>query len=488
MTRPIMYQGEYYPSADSLITDGNGRKTKGRIFADANGQYYTLDGNGNLMEAMPVNELDEVTVTAQNKQVLPSLFDSYLTMSNDNTRVKNAPHRKYNSHLEENALRGAREHALWDKEHPNLSSWRDAATAVPFAIAGTPIVLGGSQGLLGTAAGQSVRNGLATLMSNPYVAGTNEVIGLGFAGKGAYDVSQGKFTPETAMELTGFYPFGRSLTGLTKPRRVVKQTPFVSELDWTPQGWFDKYRPHEYDVTDITALESHVPEYHQIEQQAKANGTWLRMPDGSTWEGDPRGWVMSQSKNVRDNYRNEVLHHGEDTYFDDMSFYQDEEGNNITGEVLGERPLWTSTNHRVASTYGNDIYPFVIPKNADIRTVADAEGRSFNEVIAGTNIDTDKLVYPNLTEDNVVRINNVVDPGIHTPIPSSKDALPNETVSDYFKRKYLGDDLVLGQNVRRKSLYGNNGNFDLGNFNIFKGLFPVGIGLFGNSVYNQSNK
>jgi len=82
MTRPIMYQGEYYPSADSLITDGNGRKTKGRIFADANGQYYTLDGNGNLMEAMPVNNLDEVTVTAQNKQVLPSLFDSYLTNTN----------------------------------------------------------------------------------------------------------------------------------------------------------------------------------------------------------------------------------------------------------------------------------------------------------------------------------------------------------------------------------------------------------------------
>lgn len=121
-TRPIMYQGEYYPSADSLITDENGRKTKGRIFADANGQYYTMDNNGNLLSAMPVNNLDEVTVTAQNKQTLPSMFDSYLTMSNDKTRVKNAPHRKYNSHLEENALMGAREHALWDKEHPNLSS------------------------------------------------------------------------------------------------------------------------------------------------------------------------------------------------------------------------------------------------------------------------------------------------------------------------------------------------------------------------------
>lgn len=204
MTRPIMYQGEYYPSADSLITDENGRKTKGRIFADANGQYYTLDENGNLMDAMPVNNLDGVTVTAQNKQVLPTtMLDNYLTMSNDDVRVNNLPHRSYNSHLEEQAQRGAREHALWDREHPNLSSWRDAATAVPFAVASAPFVLGGGQGLLGTAAGQAARNGLVAFMENPYVAGANDLLGLGFATKGATDVAYGKFTPETALDLAG---------------------------------------------------------------------------------------------------------------------------------------------------------------------------------------------------------------------------------------------------------------------------------------------
>lgn len=488
-TKPIMYQGEAYPSADSVISDEYGNKNSGQIFSDAYGQYYTKDRDNNVFPVMPVENLDEVTVTAPRKRDnLSEAFSRFLTLGNDNTQVNNLPHREYNTSLKTNAERGAREHALWDKEHPNLSAWRDAATAVPFAVAATPFALGTGQGLLGTTAGQAAKHGIAAIMENPYVAGINDAIGLGFAGKGAYDVSQGKFTPETAMDFLGLYPAAKSLTGLAKSKRITEQAPFISELDWSPEGWFGKYRPHEYDATDIAALESHIPEYHQIEQQTKANGTWLKMPDGSTWKGDPRGWVMSQSKNVRNKYRDEVLHHGEDTYFDDMSFYQDEEGNNITGEVLGERPLWTSTNPRVASTYGKDVYPFVIPKNADIKTVADAEGRSFSEVIEGTNIDTDKLVYPNLTEDNVVRINNVVDPGKDTPLPSSKDALPNETVPEYFKRKYIGDDLVLGQNVIRKSLYGNNGNFDLGNFNIFKTLVPLGVGISSSSLYNQQNR
>ena len=36
-TRPIMYQGQYYPSADSVISDEYGNKSNGRIFADAQG-------------------------------------------------------------------------------------------------------------------------------------------------------------------------------------------------------------------------------------------------------------------------------------------------------------------------------------------------------------------------------------------------------------------------------------------------------------------
>ncbi len=200
-TRPIMFQGEYYPSADSVISDGYGNKTEGRIFTDANGQYYTKDRSNNIFPVMPVENLDDVIITAQDKRE-PLLFNRYLTR-NDKTQVNNLPHREYNTSLKANAERGAKEHALWDKEHPNLASWRDAATAVPFAVAATPLVLGTGQELMGTALGQTAKYGIATLMENPYVAGINDAIGLGFAGMGAYDVSQGKFTPETAMDFTG---------------------------------------------------------------------------------------------------------------------------------------------------------------------------------------------------------------------------------------------------------------------------------------------
>ena len=141
-TKPIMYQGEYYPSADSMISDEYGNKTKGSIFADADGQYYTKDKDNNVFPVMLVNNLDDVVVTAQNKQVLPAMFNNYLTMSNDRTKVNNLPHREYNTHLRERTERGAKEHNLWDKEHPNLSAWRDFTTAIPFGVAATPLVAG----------------------------------------------------------------------------------------------------------------------------------------------------------------------------------------------------------------------------------------------------------------------------------------------------------------------------------------------------------
>lgn len=480
-SHPIKYKGVSYPSASAnILTDG--QQSLGNVFADANGNYFILGDNDTAKSVMPVHSLDEVVVTPSKENLLSTQFNEYLTQNNDKTQIFDTPHREYNPHLRNKAIKSALSHNLWEKEHPNLSAWSQALSAVPFAVASTPLVGALGQSALATTAGQTARAGIASLMSNPIVDAANTGLGLGFAAKGAYDVSQGEFTPETAMDLAGGAGLMfKSLTGLDKARK-----PFVSELDWSPEKWFDKYKPNEYDASDISTLKSHIQEYHDIEKQAKANGTWLIMPDGSKWEGDPRGWVMLQSKNVKNNYRNEILHHGEDTYFDDMSFYTDEKGNNITGDMLGDRVIWTSTNSKIAPTYGKDVYPFVIPKNTDIKTVANAEGKQWNEVLPNTS--TDDLVYPKLTENNVIRIDNVVDPGPNIQLTKIKDALPNETIPMYISRKYIGDDLVLGQKVRRKSLYGNNGNFDLNNSNIFKGLIPIGLGISGNLLYDQSHK
>lgn len=254
-TNPIMFHGSYYPTAEWDIQSDTGEVNPTTVFADTNGSYYTLDNNGSAIPVMPFHNLDEVTVTAPKKQdVSANAFSRYLTMSNDNTQVNNLPHREYNTHLKENAQKGAKEHALWEKEHPNLAAWGEAAGAIPFGVASIPLIAGTGQALLGTAAGQAVKSGVSKVLANPLVEAANGTIGLGFAGKGTYDISQGKFTPETAMDFIGLYPASRSLTGLIKPRNKpfsFKQNPIDMHIQRIKaKGEYDPSILKEYNLSE----------------------------------------------------------------------------------------------------------------------------------------------------------------------------------------------------------------------------------------------
>lgn len=89
--KPVKYNGEWYPSSDTMIVDEWGNQRSGRIFADMNGRYYTLDDKGDAHTAMPVNTLDEVVVTAPFKvpsqDTMSERFNSFL--SNNNTKEPN---------------------------------------------------------------------------------------------------------------------------------------------------------------------------------------------------------------------------------------------------------------------------------------------------------------------------------------------------------------------------------------------------------------
>lgn len=233
-SRPITYKGVPYPSAPAnILTDG--QQTPANVFADANGSYYVLDNNGSAKSVMPVHTLDEVVVTPSKENLLSAQFNEYLTQSNDQTQVLDTPHREYNPHLKTKFLEGARYHAAWEQEHPNLTAWNQALSAVPFAVASVPLVGALGQAALATTAGQTARAGIASLMSNPIVDAANTGLGLGFAAKGAYDVSQGKFTPETAMDLAGGAGLMfKSLTGLDKARRAKKASSIVRQSEEVP--------------------------------------------------------------------------------------------------------------------------------------------------------------------------------------------------------------------------------------------------------------
>lgn len=233
-SHPITYKGVPYPSAPAnILTDG--QQTPVNVFADANGNYYVLNDNGSAKSVMPVHTLDEVVVTPSKKNLLSAQFNEYLTQSNDKTQVLDTPHREYNPHLKTKFLEGARYHAAWEKEHPNLTAWNQALSAVPFAVASVPLVGALGQAALATTAGQTARAGIASLMSNPIVDAANTGLGLGFAAKGAYDVSQGKFTPETAIDLAGGAGLMfKSLTGLDRAKRAKKASSIVRQSEEIP--------------------------------------------------------------------------------------------------------------------------------------------------------------------------------------------------------------------------------------------------------------
>lgn len=199
----VLYNGALYPTTHAYMDDGSGIARDSMMFADANGQYYTMDDKGKAYPVMLQHELPEVEVTPSKEEMLANAFGRYLTMSNDNTRVNNVPHREYNSHLRESALRGAREHALWDKEHPNLAAWRDFTTAIPFGVAAAPVAMGLGE----TALGQTVAKGADALMHQPIMQLADGALGLGFASNGINNATHGEFTPETALDIMGL-PIG----------------------------------------------------------------------------------------------------------------------------------------------------------------------------------------------------------------------------------------------------------------------------------------
>ena len=245
---------------------------------------------------------------------------------------------------------------------------------------------------------------------------------------------------------------------------------FQSELDWSPTSWFEEAGNWKgYTQADIDALASHIPEYHEIERETKANGTWLKLPNGKTWEGDPRSWVQLVSRNGRGLSPNAGYHGIRDLATD---------GN---PEFNGK--IFLSKDKNVAGSYtqkDDNIQHIAIPRNSTNYTI-DAEGRRFDKAWKvqqnGKTVykDTDEFAYNTVEHPDpqlrtqVATVNNVIDPGPNRPFPVLN------TVST---------DIIVGNGTIRKSLLGNNGNFDFQNKNIYRGLMPI-IGL---SSFNRAKE
>lgn len=119
----------------------------------------------------------------------------------------------------------------------------------------------------------------------------------------------------------------------------------------------------------------------------------------------------------------------------------------------------------------------------------DAQGHLWNGLSKSGYRTTNEVSYSLLRDNNAVEIKNVIDAGGDARWRAGKDGLPpglsGEKVDDYFKRVFIGNDYILGPKTPRKSLLGNNGDFNLLNPNLYKAILPFGVMA---PLYNGQDK
>lgn len=220
--------------------------------------------------------------------------------------------------------------------------------------------------------------------------------------------------------------------------------PLLSEVDW--RGW----------SKGGEISKEHLAEYAAIERAAKANDTWLKTRDGEPWKGDKRTWIQLMSKD------GEKFRHGEFPSNRDIWY----NGVPDDGTMLRDYPTytgdtWLADRYEAALPYSKtmkgQVFHIGVPKGTRIKGF-DAHGDKFSEVRLpdGTRMKTDRIV-------DEVKATGKYDATYIKDVDETWGFKPN-------------DDLILHSGTPRKSLIGNNGDFDLSNPNIYKTLMPFLIG------------
>lgn len=74
--RPLLYNGNLFPTTTMPVEDSKGNITNIPVFADANGMYHSLDQKGNELPIILQHTLPEVTVLSPRKKVQRNLMTS----------------------------------------------------------------------------------------------------------------------------------------------------------------------------------------------------------------------------------------------------------------------------------------------------------------------------------------------------------------------------------------------------------------------------
>lgn len=253
---------------------------------------------------------------------------------------------------------------------------------------------------------------------------------------------------------------------------------FKSELDWSPESWLSKRTDKKWTKKDEDALASHLQEYLDIEKNSKNNGTWLKNEDGSVWSGDPRSWVQMQSKAFNENGWRKLdkpMHTGIPVYnLQSFPTYNGSVWMSDSPEVYGHfGNLNIPGNKHFDKTYPEGAAGIVTDQKSGLYATYDYNGTPYNGS-GGYDHSDDLEKMAKDSNVSAMELNNVIE---GPSIKYSKDDLHSGLPSN---------DLVIINGAPRKSLIGNNGNFDAADKNIYRALIPL-IGAGGlYATYNDS--
>lgn len=240
----------------------------------------------------------------------------------------------------------------------------------------------------------------------------------------------------------------------------VPKSNFKSEIDWSKWN------------KEIPENKKLIQEYNLIEQQAKANGTWMKNPDGSTFKGTPEQFVQQNSQNFKKSFPNvlkdrndniQVNYHVSDAVFD--SFNE----NKFKHGTFG-KGIYTTPNRNFGS---NPYELYINSNNPQNKFFPQDFGKNRKEYFELQN----KLSGASDVEKEEIFKKMYALDDKHKSMIKAENELRRE--GDYLREGYdsyspdYTREWVIPFSNNPKSAIGNNGMFDMTNPNIYKALAPT---------------
>ena len=316
---------------------------------------------------------------------------------------------------------------------------------------------------------------------------------------------------------------------IEKPLKHVgkKSMTYLNKLNWSPEDWFKYRQGHGYTKADADALAKNVPEYEKIFNESVKNNTYLKNPDGSTFEGDPREWVMLQSKKGKD--WKPVGYTGiQDSHIPTSHDYQgqawvtDKKGiargyTQRSRESMVEDPdkgILKLNIHKDDFKNRYEAFPgdkVRVPNDLPYTRLGDYIGDNkptlaylrenfpdnFTEYLQGTPIQNGRRMRPNIDMNTGLAYPTWTDEVARNLGKKHKSVyFPNMSDGHSVSRKgdvdsdAITNTTIISEGTPRKSILGNTGDFNINDKNIYRSAAPLVTGGLGYSLlrHKEENK